>query len=68
MAYTDPRDRKKPDAPRKDWEGDFEEDLYREPQEGRPPERERGTQPGEPGTPREQPDRSRERSPNPSAR
>lgn len=55
MARTDPRDRRKPEAPRKDWEDQIDEDIYREPQEGQPPERQRGNEPGRPGTPSEQP-------------
>jgi hypothetical protein len=68
MAYTDPRDRRKPDVPGRDWEEDLDEDLYREPMEGQPPNRERDTDPLETDIPGDHPDRSREHSPSPNAR
>jgi len=67
MAGSDPRDRSKPELPSKDWEDDYDE-TYREPQERQPPDRQRGKEPGQPGVRREEPDRSREHSPDPNAR
>jgi hypothetical protein len=67
MAGIDPRDRSKPEWPAKDWEDDYDE-MYREPQEQQTPERQRSSEPGEPGVRREEPDRSREHSPDPNAR
>lgn len=67
MAGRDPRDRRKPEWPSKDWDDDYDE-MYREPQEKPHPDRQRSRESGEPGIRREEPDRSREHAPDPNAR
>lgn len=64
MAESDPRHRRRPEWPSKDWDDDYDE-MYREPQESDP---QRGREPEEPGVRREDPDRSREHAPDPGAR
>jgi hypothetical protein len=67
MAGSDPRYRRRPEWPSRDWDDDYEE-IYREPQESPHPERQHGREPEAPGVRREDPDRSREHAPDPNAR
>lgn len=67
MAESDPRHRRRPEWPSKDWDDEYD-GVYREPQESPHPERKHTREPGEPGVRRDDPDRSREHAPEPNAR